>query len=83
MSCLECKRGGVEHPLPHSASSITVTSTMRFIHSRQVRKITNTHTHGARNRTRVVDAMWETGETWVERGKNIDKKGWLSSCRPR
>ena len=24
---------------------------------------------------RVVDAMWETGETWVERGKNVDKKG--------
>ena len=23
----------------------------------------------ARNRTRVVDAKWETGETWVERGK--------------
>ena len=29
----------------------------------------------ARNRTRLVDAMWETGETWVERGKNVDKKG--------
>ena len=27
------------------------------------------------NRTRVVDAMWETGETWVEREKNVDKKG--------
>ena len=23
----------------------------------------------ARNLTRVVDALWETGETWVERGK--------------
>ena len=29
----------------------------------------------ARNRTRVVDAMWKTGETWVEREKNVDKKG--------
>ena len=28
----------------------------------------------ARNHTRVVDAMWETGETWVERGENVDKK---------
>ena len=25
----------------------------------------------ARNRTRVVDAMWETGEIWVERGKTV------------
>ena len=23
----------------------------------------------ARNRTRVVDAMWEKGETWAEKGK--------------
>ena len=23
----------------------------------------------------VVDVMWETGETWVERGKNVEKKG--------
>ena len=29
----------------------------------------------ARNRTRVVGAMWETGENWVERGKNAEKKG--------
>ena len=30
----------------------------------------------ARNRTRrVVDAMWETGESWVEREENADKKG--------
>ena len=29
----------------------------------------------ARNRTRVIDALWETGETWVERGKHVDKKG--------
>ena len=29
----------------------------------------------ARNRTRVVDAIWETGETWVGRGKNVEKKG--------
>ena len=29
----------------------------------------------ARNRKIVVDAMWETGETWVERGKNVEKKG--------
>ena len=27
-----------------------------------------------RKGTRVVDAMWETGETWVEREKNVDKK---------
>ena len=29
----------------------------------------------ARNRTRLVDAIWETGETWLERGKNVEKKG--------
>ena len=29
----------------------------------------------ARNRITVVDAMWETVETWVERGENVDKKG--------
>ena len=29
----------------------------------------------ARNRKIVVDAVWETGETWVERGKNVEKKG--------
>ena len=29
----------------------------------------------ARNRKMVVDAMWETGETWVERGKHVEKKG--------
>ena len=28
----------------------------------------------ARCCTSVVDAMWETGETWVEREKNVDKK---------
>ena len=28
----------------------------------------------ARNREIVIDAMWETGETWVERGKNVEKK---------
>ena len=27
-----------------------------------------------RNRKIVVDIMWETGETWVERGKNVEKK---------
>ena len=31
----------------------------------------------ARNRKMVVDAMWETGETRVERGKNVEKKGEL------
>ena len=46
----------------------------------------NTHTHArsgraeerrksARNRKIVVDAMRETGETWVEKGKNVEKKG--------
>ena len=29
----------------------------------------------ARNRTRLVDAMWKMGETWVERGKTVEKKG--------
>ena len=33
------------------------------------------HSHTHRNRKIVVDAMWETGETSVERGKNIEKKG--------
>ena len=27
------------------------------------------------------DAMlWETGETWVEREKNVKKKGWSSTA---
>ena len=29
----------------------------------------------ARNRKIAVGAMWETEETWVERGKNVEKKG--------
>ena len=29
----------------------------------------------ARNRKIVVDAKWETGETWLERGRNVEKKG--------
>ena len=29
----------------------------------------------ARNRTVVVDAMWEKGETWAETGKNVENKG--------
>ena len=29
----------------------------------------------ARNRKIVVDANWETGETWVERGKHVENKG--------
>ena len=29
----------------------------------------------ARNRKMVVDAVRETGETWVERGKNVENKG--------
>ena len=29
----------------------------------------------ARNRKIVVDAVWETGETRVEREKNVEKKG--------
>ena len=28
----------------------------------------------ARNRTRVVNVMWETGVTWVEGEKYVDKK---------
>ena len=28
----------------------------------------------ARNRKIVVDAMWETGETWVGIGNNVEKK---------
>ena len=27
----------------------------------------------ARNRKIVVDAIWEMGETWVERGYNLEK----------
>ena len=33
----------------------------------------------ARNHKIVVDAKWETGETWVERGKNVEKKRLLQS----
>ena len=29
----------------------------------------------ARNRKIVVDAIWEAGETWVKRGKNVEIKG--------
>ena len=29
----------------------------------------------AKNRTKVIDVMWETGETCVERGKNGGNKG--------
>ena len=29
----------------------------------------------ARNRKRLVDVMREKGETWVERGKNVENKG--------
>ena len=29
----------------------------------------------ARNRKIDVDAVWETGETWVESEKNVEKKG--------
>ena len=29
----------------------------------------------ARNLKIAVDAVWETGETWVESGKNVEKKG--------
>ena len=29
----------------------------------------------ARDRTKDVDARWEKGEAWVERGKNVEKKG--------
>ena len=28
----------------------------------------------AKKRKIVVDAMWETGKTWVERGKFVEKK---------
>ena len=34
---------------------------------RGAKKRKKPHTH--------VDAMWRTGETWVERGKNVEKKG--------
>ena len=37
---------------------------------------THTHTHtSARNRKIAVDAVRETGETGVESGKNVEKKG--------
>ena len=32
-----------------------------------------------RNRTRVVGAMWETGETSAEEEKHVDKKGRVGS----
>ena len=28
-----------------------------------------------RNRTKRVDALWETGETWVDIENNAEKKG--------
>ena len=35
----------------------------------------------ARHRTRVVDAMWETGETWVEKEKNRQERvGSVTVC---
>ena len=50
----------------------------------QFNEYTHTHTHthraeggqkSARNLKIAVDAVRETGETWVESGKNIEKKG--------
>ena len=39
--------------------------------------------NSGRNHSRVVDAMWETGETWAEGEKDVDKKGGgFSSCWP-
>ena len=38
----------------------------------QFDKYTHTHTH---NRKIAVDAVRETGETWVESEKNVEKKG--------
>ena len=35
----------------------------------------------ARNLKIAVDAVRKTGETWVESGKNVEKKGWFSSCQ--
>ena len=35
---------------------------------------THTHTH-AHTRKIAVDAVRETGETWVESEKNVEKKG--------
>ena len=37
----------------------------------------------ARNRKIVVDAVRESGETRVDRGKNVERKGWFSRCQPR
>ena len=31
----------------------------------------------ARSSTHPVDMMWQTGETWAERGKNVEKKGFV------
>ena len=36
----------------------------------------------ARNRKIVVNAVRETGETRVESEKNVERKGWFSSCQP-
>ena len=36
----------------------------------------------ARNRKIAVDAVRETGETWVESEKNVERKDWFSSCQP-
>ena len=33
------------------------------------------HTYSARNLKIAVDAVRETGETWVESEKNVEKKG--------
>ena len=56
----------------------TGVKTRRRIHDGNTRMGTGTRAglgraeerrRSARNCTRVVDAMWETGETWVEREK--------------
>ena len=44
----------------------------------QFNKYTHTHTHTHKHthtETRVVNATWETGETWVEQGKKLENKG--------
>ena len=47
-----------------------------YIHTYiELHTYTHTHTHIHRNRKIAVDAARETGETWAESEKNVEKKG--------
>ena len=60
------------------------TNTLNVRNNKQQQQHTPPHTQraegrgkSARNRKIVVDAVRETGETWAETKKNVEKKGFV------